>query len=187
VSQPTITKWRTIAGITKGFKPGGTPIPDSRRKISPKEAAGIVLQALWEPYVKQLLGDGLAVGELNSANLKKMFNAWAEKAADPKTMKIMETTVIRPGLTQAGFQVEAEALLKTIYASRGYTYGEIHKDANRAAGKKIPRSTIRGWVQEVGGLYLKDDLCPWQIAGMLLMRASEEATPSPRSSESSPV
>jgi hypothetical protein len=184
VSQPTITRWRAIAGVSKGSKPDGSLIPDNRRKISPKEAAGVVLLALWEPYVKGLIGSEVDSGNLTPLNLKPMFNRWAAKASDPGFASSMTHTMIRTGLTQADFQKKVEELLQTIYTARGYTYGEIHKDANRAAGKKIPRSTIRGWATEAGGRYLKDELCPWKIAGSILMKASEEATRSQQSSAS---
>jgi hypothetical protein len=82
--------WRRNAGLVSGT--GDSQIRTKVRFLTQKEAALIVLQALWKPkgtpgIVKRVVGSDMDAGELNSKHLCAFFNAWvaangAEEAAE---------------------------------------------------------------------------------------------------------
>lgn len=145
----TKAAWKIMVGCSRssGSYPNIKVRVDQRHSLTPREAAGIVLLALWDDILRQSVRPDLRVGRITAEDIPKLFDTWM---------------AISKGK-------EAATLLQQIFASRLIAY----KDLGALTKKPIPPTTLRRWVREAGGKYEANLICPMEVAIAIYQRAKD--------------
>ncbi len=161
------TRWKFLSGcsIIKGKGTDLKVIVDGRHYLTPREAASIVMLALWEGQVRALVDPELGSEAIAAEQVEPLFDRWMvemeaiTEASDKKSLS------------------PAEKLLKAIEQSQQMTYDLLETGVNAPGKKPIPQSTLRGWVEKLGGKFRKGEPCPLHIAAQVWAMAEERRSP----------
>lgn len=136
--------WKLLVGCSK-MKGSGetlTVVSDGRHYLTPREAAGIVMIALWDGEVRAKTMPDLQANDVQPSKVGQYFDKWME--ANPSE--------------------QALQLLKWIRSSQKMTYDVLSTAVNEIAKKPVPPTTIRSWVTRCGGKYRVGEVCPIDVA-----------------------
>jgi hypothetical protein len=137
-------RWKVLVGCSKikGKGEAMTVVSDGRHYLTPREAAGIVMIALWDGEVRAKVSPELNAIDVLPSKVEALFDKWM--ASDPSE--------------------DATQILKWIKSSQELTYDILSTTVNQIAKKPIPPTTIRSWVARCGGTYRVGEVCPIEVA-----------------------
>jgi hypothetical protein len=153
--------WRRNAGLVSGD--GATQIRTKVRFLTQREAALIVLQALWKPkgtsgIVKKVLNSDIDAGDLRSKHLRGLFNSWvaangaAEAAELLHEIRGCPLTITGRNLSDLSVQLlGGRAAIATI---RGWAGAAIAMN-NRPVDRRIAVRAIRAMLNHADNLKSK--------------------------------
>lgn len=143
----TKVAWKILVGCSKstGKYPNIKVRVDQRHSLTPREAAGIVLLALWDETLRPVVRPKLRSGKIMAEDVPRLFDEWMRFSKGK----------------------EAAELLQQIYASKLIVYGDL----GTLSKKPIPPTTLRRWVEQAGGKYQVNHVCPMEIAIEICQRA----------------
>jgi hypothetical protein len=159
ISNSSMSKWKRTVGILgpiKTDKDGNIYQEiDRRRWITPREAAGLMVQALWESTIKEKFREdavmlaivpGLKAKNITHKNIKDVYDHWIG--------------------TTGGKDVYS--IIKLIHTQVTYNEARILISKDLKLKKVLPVSTARKWVKELKGHYLANAPCPPDIIHKLI-------------------
>lgn len=154
----TKVQWKTLVGCVKstGKYPDIKVKVDQRHYLTPREAAGIVLLALWDDTLRQIIKPELRSGKILAEDVPKLFDQWMKKRKGKHWFGVKNST-------------EIFELLQQIYASKQLTYDDLETISK----KPIPPTTLRRWVQEAGGRFRSGEVCSMAIAVDIYERSKQ--------------
>jgi hypothetical protein len=150
-------QWKILVGCStsKGTYPNLVVTSAGRHYLTPREAAGILMLALWDGEVKAKVEPGLTGVSIKASMMPALFDKWM----------------------RLGPSSEALTLLNWIRSSKHLTYGVLAATVNDIAKKPIALSTLRGWVQRAGGQYRTAQPCPISVAMQVWAMVRAQAEP----------
>jgi hypothetical protein len=162
------TRWKFLAGCAKstGKYPDLKVVVDGRHYLTPREAASIVMLALWESQVSKLVDPELGSESIVPEQVEGLFDRW-----------MTELELIAESSAEKKSPSPAEKLLKSIENSQKMTYDILETGVNAPGKKPIPQSTLRGWVEKLGGKFRRGEPCPLHIAAQVWSMAEERRSP----------
>jgi hypothetical protein len=137
-------RWKLLVGCSKikGRGASMTVVSDGRHYMTPREAAGILMIALWDSEVRAKVSPQLNAIDVLPSKVGEFFDKWMT----------------------VGLSAEAAQILKWIKSSQELTYDILSTTINQISEKPIPPTTIRSWVSRCGGTYRVGDVCPIDVA-----------------------
>jgi hypothetical protein len=172
------TRWKFLSGcsVVKGKYPDIRVVVDGRHYVTPREAASIAMLALWEGQVRILVDPQLGSESITAEQIEFLFDRWmVELEAIDEAIK-SKTASHEQRLAKESAS-KAEKLLKAIETSQQMTYDLLEAGVNPPGKKPIPQTTLRGWVEKLGGKFRKGEPCPLHIAASIWAMAEDRRSP----------
>jgi hypothetical protein len=142
--------WKILVGCAtvSGVYPNLKISVDPRHYLTPREAAGIVMLALWTDTIRPIVRPDLKIGRIEPMQVATLFNEWMA-ATDGREWQAIK------------LKGEIKKLLNQVAASGQITYRVL--EATVTAKKPVPPTTLRNWITAAGGRFRKDSVCPASV------------------------